>query len=143
MGKKITSFISEEKNLTLCTSNDNIPYCASCFYAYVPEENLLVFKSDKNSKHITDALLNDAVAGTIIPDLSKIGIIKGIQYTGKLLMPGGDLLEKIKKAYYGRFPFSVAMAGDLWAIELISIKMTDNKLGFGKKIIWEKQLSVK
>jgi len=34
----------------------------------------------------------------------------------------------------------VAMLMDttLWAVDLTHIKMTDNRLGFGKKIIWEK-----
>tara|TARA_B100000508_G_scaffold18974_1_gene12660 strand:- start:1065 stop:1169 length:105 start_codon:yes stop_codon:yes gene_type:complete len=32
------------------------------------------------------------------------------------------------------------MSGRIWAIELIGIKMTDNTLGFGKKLIWTKSI---
>ncbi len=140
MDKKIESFIDGQKNLTFCTCVDNIPQCASCFYAFVPEVNLLVFKSDEKSKHISNALMNDKVAGTIIPDLDKTGTIKGIQFTGKFIVPKDDVLEQTKKKYYIKYPFSLVIPGDLWVIELESIKMTDNTLGFGKKLDWKKSV---
>lgn len=143
MDKRIESFIEGQKNFTLCTSNDNIPGCASCFYAFVGNQNFLVFKSSRETLHIVNALKNNKVAGTIIPDISKIGTIKGIQFTGKFTVPSGELLDKAKKTYYSKYPFALTMAGELWAVELLSIKMTDNTLGFGKKLIWEKQIQKK
>jgi uncharacterized protein YhbP (UPF0306 family) len=139
MDKKIQSFIESQKNLTFCTAIDNAPYCASCFYSYVLEGNFIIFKSDKKTTHIANALINDKVAGTIIPDLDKVGTIRGIQFTGNFIVPSGDLLEQAKKKHYSKYPFALAVGGDLWAIELLSIKMTDNTLGFGKKLSWEKQ----
>lgn len=138
MDERIKNFILGQKNLTLCTSENNQPYCASCFYAFIREENILVFKSAKTTKHISQALVNNKVAGTILPDLDDPGTIKGIQFTGIFIPPIDNHLEKLRKVYYKKFPFARAVAGDLWVIELISIKMTENTLGFGKKIIWEK-----
>ena len=143
MDKKIQSFIESQKNITFCTSVNNKPYCASCFYAFMVEGNFIVFKSDEKSIHISNALINDKVAGTIIPDLDKTGTIKGIQFTGNFIVPTGDLLELAKKKYYSKFPFAKIVGGDIWAIELVSIKMTDNTLGFGKKLTWEKTHSSK
>lgn len=138
MDKKIVSFLEAQKNMSLCTAMDNVPHCASCFYAFVNEGSWVVFKSDKRTKHIVDALINDKVAGTIIPDIDRIGTVKGIQFLGKFVVPAGHLLEQAKKKYYGKYPFALAFTGDLWAIELLSVKMTDNTLGFGKKLIWER-----
>lgn len=138
MDKKIGAFMDGQKNLTFCSVIDNIPYCASCFYAYMSDGNFILFKSDKKTKHISNALINNNVAGTIIPDVDKIGTIKGIQFSGKFIVPEGDLIEKAKKKYYSKYPFALAIGGDLWAIELLSVKMTDNTLGFGKKLVWEK-----
>ncbi len=140
MDKKIQSFIEGQKNLTFCTAVENIPQCASCFYAYLPEGNFIVFKSDEKTIHISNALINDKVAGTIIPDLDKTGTIKGIQFTGNFIVPREDLLEQAKKKYYLKYPFSLVMPGDLWVVELLTIKMTDNTLGFGKKLNWKKQI---
>ncbi len=137
MDKKIQSFIESQKNMTFCTANDNKPYCASCFYAFVNEGNFIAFKSDKKTTHIANALINANVAGTIIPNLDKIGTIKGIQFTGKFIIPKDDLLDLAKKKYYSKYPFGRAVGGDLWVIELLTIKMTDNTLGFGKKLSWK------
>ncbi len=137
MDKKIQTFIESQKNLTFCTAIDNVPYCANCFYALVNEDNILVFKSDSNSKHIINALQNEKIAGTILPDIYKTGTIKGIQFTGTFLNPKNEMLERSKTKYYKKYPFAKVVPGDFWAIELRAIKMTNNTLGFGKKLIWE------
>ena len=49
-----------------------------------------------------------------------------------------EFIESLKKIYYKKYPFAVAFPGNIWGVELTSIKMTDNTLGFGKKIEWKK-----
>lgn len=138
MDKKISAFIKAQTALTIATSVDSIPYCATCFYAYLEEENLLVFKSDAETRHISDALINNNVAGSILVDKTEIGKIRGIQFNGTFLSPKDVPLKDAQKAYYFKYPYAAAMKGDLWVIELTSVKFTDNTLGFGKKLIWEK-----
>ncbi len=138
MDKKISTFLKTNKLFSFCTTTENEPYCASCFYAFADEGDYLVFKSSKETKHITDALLNPNCAGTITPDIDKVATIKGIQFTGTFLQPQDDLLDNLKKVYYKKFPFALTMPGDVWAVQLNKIKMTDNTLGFGKKLHWER-----
>ncbi len=142
MDKRIETFIEKQKNLTLCTCENNVPYCANCFYAFMSDEKMLIFKSGSATKHISQALKNNTVAGTILPDLDKTGTIKGIQFSGNFSAPANNLLDKARKAYYKKFPFAIAIAGEIWVIELVTIKMTDNTLGIGKKLTWERTLSV-
>jgi len=52
-------------------------------------------------------------------------------------VPEGDLAEKAKVAYLKRFPVAILMKTNLWVVKVRYIKMTDNRLGFGKKLIWE------
>ena len=54
--KRITEFISEHHVLTLAVSNNNIPYCANCFYIYSNDDEMLIFTSDKNTRHISSIL---------------------------------------------------------------------------------------
>lgn len=138
MDKKISAFIKAQTALTMATSVDAIPYCATCFYAYMEEENVLVFKSDAETKHIADALNNNQVAGSILVDKTEVGKIKGIQFNGTFFIPKDAQLKDAQKVYYFKYPYAAAMKGDLWAIELTSVKFTDNTLGFGKKLKWEK-----
>lgn len=138
--KRIIEFIDSQKNLSIGTCIDNIPHCASCFYAYNKEGNYVVFKSDKKTTHISNALLNPRVAGSILPNVEKVGTIKGIQFTGIFILPDGNLMQEAKSIYYTKYPFARAISGDVWVVEFLSIKMTDNTLGFGKKLIWEKKI---
>jgi uncharacterized protein YhbP (UPF0306 family) len=138
MENRIQKFIDSEKNLTFCTAVNNVPYCANCFYVFMEEIGILIFKSDRNTKHISNALLNDRIAGTIIPDIHKMGTVKGLQFTGRFFIPENELLEQVKQKYYLKFPFARVIPGDFWAIEVTSVKMIDNTLGFGKKLVWEK-----
>ncbi len=134
--KRVLDFISEHHVLTLATSNNNVPYCANCFYAYVEEENAFVFTSDMQTKHIKDSLLQKKVAGSVVLETKTIGKIQGIQFTGNLEKTDSKLGNKYYKAYMKRFPYAALMNTTLWVLKLDFIKMTDNRLGFGKKLIW-------
>ncbi|MHB8259963.1 MAG: pyridoxamine 5'-phosphate oxidase family protein [Bacteroidia bacterium] len=138
LDKPISLFIQSQTALTIATCFQDMPYCASCYYAFLEKQNAIVFKSSRDTQHIIYALQNKQVAGTITPDKSEVGKIKGIQFSGEFIEPKDDLLKEAKSAYIKKYPFSVAFKGDFWLIELTSIKYTDNTLGFGKKLKWEK-----
>jgi len=135
--KRITNFIKKHHVLTLATIFDNNVWCANCFYSYYEELNCLVFTSDANTKHIKDAIKNNSIAGSIVLETSVVGKIQGIQFKGSFLEPDKELLKKLKSNYLLRFPFAIISKTKIWAINLTYIKMTDNRLGFGKKLIWE------
>lgn len=133
---RIIRFIKRHHVLTLATERDNSPYCANCFYAFVEDENMLVFTSDLKTKHIKDAQLNEKVAGSIVLETKIIGKIQGIQFCGILSEPDNILLKKVNRVYLKRFPFAILADTQLWVVKLTFIKFTDNRLGFGKKLVW-------
>ena len=135
--KSIIHFIKKHHVLTFATCAGNNPWCANCFYVYLEEENCFVFTSDDATKHVQDVLINSRVAGSVVLETSVIGKIRGIQFRGKMEIPKNELAEKSKIAYLKRFPFAVLMKTSLWVIHVDYIKMTDNRLGFGKKLIWD------
>ena len=63
-----------------------------------------------------------------------------IQFQGIISEPKGEFLDKVKNAYLKRFPIAMLMETHLWVVDLTYIKMTDNRLGFGKKLIWKRDL---
>ena len=138
MDKKILTYIKANKVLTMATSINNSPYCAICFYVFDEESSTLIFLSDTTTKHISDALLNLKVAGTITTEVVSLAKIQGIQFEGVFIHPTNGLEEYFYKKYYDKFPFARAKPSPIWGIELTYIKMTDNTLGFGKKLIWAK-----
>ncbi len=135
--KRVVEFINQHHVLTLATCVENNPWCANCFYIYLEEENCFVFTSDDNTRHVQDVLTNSTVAGSVVLETNTVGKIRGIQFRGIMERPGKELLKKAKKAYLKRFPYAVLMKTSLWIVTPNYIKMTDNRLGFGKKLIWE------
>ncbi len=140
--KRIVDFINEHHVLTLATSFDEEPYCATCFYVYMEEDNSLVFTSDYESKHIKQASHNIYVAGSIVLETEILGKIQGIQFQGIISEPQGDSCTKARTAYLQRFPIAMLMKTTLWVVDLTFLKFTDNCLGFGQNLTWEKELIV-
>ncbi len=138
MNEKIINFIDQHHVLTLSTAVDNKPYSANCFYIYLPEENMLVCTSDKTTKHIQDIEINNYVSGSIVLETKIVGKIQGLQFNGIMLEAKDNLLKKCKKQYLIKYPYAILKLTTMWTIKLTFAKLTDNRLGFGKKIIWEK-----
>ena len=137
MDKRIVEFFHKHHVLTIATTVDNTPWCASCFYVYSEDENALVFTTDDNTRHGREFEENNNVAGAVVLETSVIGKIQGIQFSGVVSRPDDETLKKAKRAYLKRFPVAALMNTSLWIVRLTHIKMTDNRLGFGKKLIWD------
>jgi uncharacterized protein len=133
---RVIKFFRKHHVLTIATSVDNEPWCANCFYVYLEEENSLVFTTDRDTRHGEEFLKNPHVAGSVVLETMVVGKIRGIQFQGVISEPEGEMLLKAKRAYLKRFPPAVLMNTHLWVVKLTLIKMTDNRLGFGKKIFW-------
>ena len=138
MDKKISKFIKDNKVLTLATSTDETPYCANCFYAFDEVNKTLIFLSDIETRHITEALKNKRVGGSIQNGVTTVAKIQGIQFTGEFINPAEEQEKAFYTIYYKKFPFAKIKPSPIWGIQLNWIKMTDNTLGFGKKLIWSK-----
>ncbi len=134
----MVEFLHRHHVMTLATVHDNRPWCSQCFYVFVDHLCGLVFTSDATTRHITEALQQPYVAGSILLETKMVGKLQGIQLEGRLIEAEGELLKEIKTAYIKRFPFAVLMETKLWFLELASLKMTDNQLGFGKKLYWNR-----
>ena len=133
---RIIRFFRKHHVLTIATAVENEPWCANCFYVCLEKENALVFTSALDTRHGQEFLKNPLVAGSVVLETMIIGKIRGIQFQGIISEPEGDLLSKAKTAYLKRFPVAALMDTRLWIVRLTYIKMTDNRLGFGKKLIW-------
>ena len=83
--------------------------------------------------HIKNVRKNNKIAGNILLETKTIGKIQGVQFRGEFtVLEDTDL----KNLYFKSFPYALALNPRLWKIKVNYFKMTDNRLGFGKKIIW-------
>jgi len=137
MGKdlqKISSFLNKHHVMSLATSDlDELSVC-SLFYVWDGDKLSFVVASSEDTTHIKHISNNKSVAGNIVLETKTVGKIQGVQFRGEFL----ELEDtKLKKLYFKIFPHAKLMRPKLWQIKVDYFKMTDNKLGFGKKIIWQ------
>ena len=134
--KRIIKFFRKHHVLTIATTVENEPWCANCFYVYLEEENTLVFTTDLKTRHGQEFLKNPKIAGSVVLETMVVGKIRGIQFQGIVSEPDEDLAAQAKWAYLKRFPPAALMDTHLWVVKLTHIKFTDNRLGFGNKLVW-------
>lgn len=138
LDKRIASFITAHHVLTLATASDGQPWCANMFYAFDPHLVELIFSSADSSRHIAEAGVSDRVACSIVLESRVVGRLQGAQISGRLVEAVGDELERARKLYLKRFPYAVLHLDKLWVVKIDDIKLTDNTLGFGKKLYYAK-----
>ena len=136
---KITTFLKKHHVLTLATVSGDQPWVANCFYAFGEEQMAFVFTSGYETRHIQEVTQNNKVAGNVVLETSIIGKIQGIQFSGTLTKAEGEALDKASSIYLKRFPFAALMDTTLWILSIDYLKMTDNRLGFGKKMVWQRE----
>lgn len=134
--KRMSRFLLKHHVLTLATATrDGMPYCAACFYAYDAERNRLVFTTDATTHHGAMMADNPKVACAVNLETRVVGKVQGIQICGTAVT--GDSSDK--ECYIKRFPYAALAPLTIWAIEPDFMKLTDNTLGFGKKLIWNRE----
>jgi len=139
LDKKIAEFINQHHLLTLATSKDNVPYCCNAFYVFNKENGSLIFSSDTSTKHAQDFIKNPKVAVSISMETKDFSKKQGVQLLGEIIkLKKGEGLKKASKQYFKTYPYARLMDTYLWEMKLNFAKMTHNRLGFGKKLIWEK-----
>jgi uncharacterized protein YhbP (UPF0306 family) len=134
--ERITKFIRKHHVLTLATvGGDNLPWVANCFYAYDTKRNKIVFTSDLTTRHGSEMEAQPRVAVSIVRETRIVGCVEGIQIEG--IVERGQ--EEARKVYIKRFPYAAVAPLTLWGVTPKMLKLTDNKLGFGKKLIWQSE----
>ena len=139
LNEGISKFINENKIAAICcTDSNHKPYCFHCFYVFDAKNHLLFFKSSAQTHHAKLTNENPAVAGSILPQKLEFLALKGIQFTGTVLYT--DFPDQINPElyYHERLPLGLAKPGNVYCIQLETIKMTDNSIVFGKKLLWNK-----
>jgi uncharacterized protein YhbP (UPF0306 family) len=129
----VAAFVREHHLLTLATSRDGTPYATPLFYAYDEARNCFVFASEEETEHASQMRANPSVAAGIALETDTVGKIQGVQCRGRVVV--SDAADA--QCYFARFPYARVMRPTLWRLEPSWMKLTDNRLGFGRKLIWE------
>jgi uncharacterized protein YhbP (UPF0306 family) len=134
--ERIAAFVAEHHVMTLATADaDGTPHCASLFYAYDPDRNVFVFASDPDTVHARQMAVRPETAAAIHLETETVGKVRGLQLHGRVRKTEA---KEDAGVYFSAFPYARVMRPVLWRFEPSWMKLTDNRLGFGKKLVWER-----
>ena len=134
--EKISAFIAQHHVMSLATkSSEELSVC-SLFYAFSLKDLMFVVASNDDTTHIQHIKQNPNVAGNILLETKKVGEIRGLQFRGEFVAL--EEKKKLRNLYFKTFPYALALTPTLWQIKVNYYKLTDNRLGFGKKIVYRK-----
>ncbi len=131
---KIASFLESHHLLSLATAGDEL-WCASAFYAFDRESVIFVFASDGETRHMRNIAKNSTVAGVVAFESKIIANIKGVQFSGAVV----EATKSDERLYLERFSYAKVLNPTLYKIVINELKMTDNTLGFSKKLSWKRE----
>lgn len=135
---KIEAFISKHHLLCLATSGETAPQVCNLYYAYDVQRHAFIVASETKTQHIQNVLADNKVACSVALETDEVGKIQGIQCQATMHQCNTDNAQNI---YFKAFPFARVMQPTLWEIQLHEVKLTDNRLGFGKKLTWTRAVS--
>ncbi len=138
--KHILKFLNKQHVLALCAVADGEMWSANCFYVTDAESMTLYFMTEMKTLHGALMAKSPHIVGTIAPHRKTIALIKGIQYRGEATVLSGEEEAHARHLYCRHFPVAIAMKAPVWGLKLSHIKMTDNALGFGKKLLWDREV---
>lgn len=134
--KTISRYLSKNHVLALCAQAEGDIWSANCFYVADVDRMVLYFMTELKTRHGTLMHKNPHVVGTIATQPKTVALIKGIQYSGVATVLEGEAEKVARSQYCKHFPVAAVMKAPIWQLALNEIKMTDNTLGFGKKLLW-------
>lgn len=131
-------YLKKQHVLSLSCHSAHEIWSANCFYVFDETRMAFWLMTQPDTRHGSLIQANPQVAGTVNGQPKTVLLIKGIQYRGRIQRLEGVVAQQARSAYQKRFPVARNVSAPLWEILLDELKMTDNALGFGKKIIWRR-----
>lgn len=134
--ERILKFVKRHHVLSLATRSDDGLWCAALFYAYSADLQAFVFTSDPATRHAAEMKACPKVAASIVLETRVVGRVQGLQIEGVATLAEGEEFEAAKRTYVKKFPYAAVAELHLWLLRPVQLKLTDNTLGFGRKLIW-------
>nr|WP_244987288.1 YhbP family protein [Winslowiella toletana] len=132
----IGDYLQQQHVLTLCSGERDSLWCASCFYVFDRDEVAFLLMSASSTEHGALMQQQALVAGTVSDQTKTVALIRGVQYQGEVSCLSGDEAQRARTHYQRRFPLAKLITTPVWKIRINRLKMTNNRLGFGRKLHW-------
>lgn len=138
---RIAEFIKEHHLAALAVTDGEDIWSWHAFYVFLEDEMSFVITSEDKTRHI--GILkqgkSEIISGAIGLETEQIGLIRGVQFKARMEFCTEAFVNRYRLSYLRRFPYAILKGGDLWILRVSELKFTDNRLGFGKKLLWKRE----
>ena len=134
--EKIWKYTKQNNVINICAIYQTDFWTASLFYAFDEENNCVYVMSSENTRHGQLMVHNPRICGTISNQISVVYKIVGLQFTAEAYILCDKEKSMALSTYLKRFPIAHLKKDTIWKIVFTELKLTDNRLGFGRKLHW-------
>lgn len=132
----ISRWLAKQHVVSWCVASEGELWCANAFYVYDAERVAFYLMSEEKTRHSQMTGNQAHVAGTVSGQPKTVALIRGVQFKGEIRRLEGEEAEDPRSRYLRRFPVAKMLSAPIWELRLDEVKLTDNTLGFGKKLSW-------
>ena len=132
------NYLAGQHVLTLCTQHGDEFWAANCFYALDSENISFWLMTEPSTQHGRLMVASPLVVGTVSAQTASVSQLQGVQFQGVITLAEGDVGQRGLEVYQKRFPIAKQKSAPLWQLKIERLKMTDNQLGFGTKLRWQR-----
>lgn len=135
----VTRWLAKQHVVTWCVHHDGELWCANAFYLFDAQKMVFYVLTEENAP-CADVRAARADCRHGKWSAQTVALIRGVQFKGEIRRLEGQESEAARNAYNRRFPVARMLPAPVWEIRLDEVKFTDNTLGFGKKMHWQRDL---
>lgn len=136
----VNRWLKKQHVLSWTVAQDKQLWCSNAFYVYDEEQVVFYLLTDPLTRHGQMVVERALVAGSVNGQPKSVALLRGVQFLGDIRCLSDAEDKKPRAMYLKRFPVARTMSKSfpVWKIRIDEIKFTDNTLGFGKKIMWQR-----
>ena len=134
--RPIVDLLDSHHVVALAVADDAGPWVASCFYAFDAAAMTLIVLTSTRTRHGRALLASPRLAGAVAGQPEAIADIRGVQFEATAERLAGGHRAAALCRFARRHPQAALLPTDIWALRLDSVKYTDNRIVFARKLHW-------
>ncbi len=132
----IVDLLASHHVVSLAVADESGPWAASCFYAFDAGAMTLIVLTSTKTRHGRAMQAAARVSGSIAGQPKAIADICGVQFEATAERLAGGHRAAALYRFARRHPQAAIVPTDIWALRLDSVKYTDNRIVFARKLHW-------
>lgn len=138
IAQPLIDYLTSHHVLSVAGVDEQGVWAANCFYVWSHVDKGFVILSSLKTRHGQIMQDSPQICGTVATQEQTIAHLQGIQFTANAVLLADEAEKRARKLYYKVFPIARAKPAPIWLLEAQMLKMTNNRLGFGHKTIWQR-----